>query len=133
MEQHPIPEGIRRFVLTSIPSVPFLEALLLLRADGARQWSAGAVAARLYVRVKVAQGLLDELCNAGMAAPCERADDGPVYRYQPESAQVRQSIDEVADLYAKQLVEMTHLIHSKLDRKAQQFADAFKWRKDPHG
>jgi len=27
-------------------------------------------------------------------------------------------------------VEVTHLIHSSLDRKAQQFADAFKLRKD---
>jgi hypothetical protein len=27
-------------------------------------------------------------------------------------------------------VEITLLIHSKLDRKAQQFADAFNFRKD---
>ena len=39
-------------------------------------------------------------------------------------------IDRLADLYATHLVEVTHLIHSSLDRKAQQFADAFKWRKD---
>ena len=35
-----------------------------------------------------------------------------------------------ADLYATHLVEVTLLIHSTLDRKAQQFADAFTWRKD---
>jgi hypothetical protein len=38
--------------------------------------------------------------------------------------------DRLADLYATHLVEVTLLIHSSLDRKAQQFADAFKWRKD---
>ena len=31
MVKSSIPEDLRRFVLTSIPSVPFLEALLLMR------------------------------------------------------------------------------------------------------
>jgi hypothetical protein len=43
---------------------------------------------------------------------------------------LRARIDQLAELYARHLVEVTLLIHSSLDRKAQQFADAFKWRKD---
>jgi hypothetical protein len=43
---------------------------------------------------------------------------------------LRKRIDGLADLYASRLVEVTLLIHSTLDRKAQHFADAFKWRKD---
>jgi hypothetical protein len=124
-----IPEGSRRFVLTSIPSVPFLEALLLLRADPAQQWHPEALAQRLYVRDRVAQGLLEDLCTAGMATPCA-PPSSHCYRYQPASSELRDRIDQLADLYAKHLVEVTHLIHSTLDRKAQQFADAFKWRKD---
>jgi len=129
MEQATIPEDIRRFVLTSIPSVPFLEALLLLRADAGQPWKTDAVARRLYIRDKVAQALLDDLCTAGMVVPC---DPPPTdcYRYQPTSESLRSRIDELADLYAKRLVEVTNLIHSSIDRKAQQFADAFKWRKD---
>ena len=84
MDNPSIPEDLRRFVLTSIPSVPFLEALLLMRADPDRAWRRDTLARRLYVREKTAEDL----------------------------------------------VEVTHLIHSSLDRKAQQFADAFKWRKD---
>jgi hypothetical protein len=122
-----IPEDLRRFVLTSIPSVPFLEALLLLRSSGGEPWHTDAVARRLYIRERVAQALLEELCTAGMAAPC--ADTSGCYLYQP-SAPLRDKIDRLADLYARQLVEITNLIHSSLDRKAQQFADAFKWRKD---
>jgi hypothetical protein len=129
MEQAAIPEDIRRFVLTSVPSVPFLEALLLLRADPAQQWHIDVLARRLYVREKTAQGLLDDLCMAGMAAPCEPPAQGG-YRYQPSSAALRTRIDRLADLYSTHLVEVTLLIHSSLDRKAQQFADAFKWRKD---
>ena len=129
MENVPFPEDLRRFVLTSIPSVPFLEALLLLRADPTQQWHAATLAGRLYVRERTAQTLLEDLEHAGFAERC----DAPLqdcYRYQPSSPQLRERIDALADLYSRHLVEVTVLIHSSLDRKAQQFADAFKLRKD---
>lgn len=125
MDKATIPEDLRRFVLTSIPSVPFLEALLLLRADPAQAWRSDALASRLYIGERVAHALLDELCTAGMASLGAHG-----YAYAPRSPALREHIDRLADLYAKQLVEVTMLIHSSLDRKAQQFADAFKWRKD---
>jgi hypothetical protein len=128
MDNFSIPEDLRRFVLTSIPSVPFLEALLLMRADPEQCWSRDALARRLYVRDKVAEGLLVELCRAGMAAPS--AADPDAYCYHPREAGLRERIDALAELYSTHLVEVTHLIHSSLDRKAQQFANAFKWRKD---
>jgi len=129
MEKVPFPEELRRFVLTSIPSVPFLEALLILRANPAQQWHADTLAQRLYVRERTAQALLDDLCRAGMAAPCS-PPHAHCYEYHPSSPQLGERIDALADLYARHLVEVTHLIHSSLDRKAQQFADAFKLRKD---
>jgi hypothetical protein len=133
MDDYAIPEDLRRFVLTSIPSVPFLEALLLMRADPGQPWRTDTLARRLYVREKAAEGLLAELCRAGMVAPWP--DGGPEpgaagYCYRPREDVLRQRIDRLAELYANRLVEVTHLIHSSLDRKAQQFADAFKWRKD---
>jgi len=129
MDKPSIPEDLRRFVLTRIPSVPFLEALLLMHADPARPWRRDTLAQRLYVREKVAEGLLDELCRSGMAAPCAAPDDD-CYCYRPDGAVLRERIDRLADLYATHLVEVTLLIHASLDRKAQQFADAFTWRKD---
>lgn len=129
MAQHAIPEDIRRFVLTSIPSVPHLEALLLLRATPG-PWSVAAVAERLYLGEKPAAVLLDDLCQSGMAVAAS-ADSAPArYQYQPASEFLRATIDSLAEFYARYLVDVTHLIHSKHDRKAQQFADAFKWRKD---
>ena len=128
MDNFAIPEDIRRFVLTSIPSVPYLEALLLMRADPDQAWTRDILARRLYVRDKVAEGLLAELCRSGMAAASSPGADAFCYR--PREDALRERIDRLADLYASHLVEITHLIHSSLDRKAQQFADAFKWRKD---
>ena len=129
MANSSIPEDLRRFILTRIPSVPFLEALLLMRADVTQPWRRETLAARLYVRDKVADNLLAELCAAGMAERCP-APDGDTWRYHPESEALRARIDSLADLYATHLVEVTLLIHSTLDRKAQQFADAFTWRKE---
>lgn len=129
MDKPSIPEDLRRFVLTSIPSVPFLEALLLMRANPAQAWRRDTLARRLYVREKTAEDLLDDLCRARIAEPYRDAA-GEGYRYAPADAGMRERIDRLADLYATHLVEVTHLIHSSLDRKAQQFADAFKWRKD---
>jgi hypothetical protein len=128
-DQPTIPEDLRRFVLTGIPSVPFLEALLLLRADAARTWSSTEVAERLYVRDRIAQGLLEQLCQAGMARQCGSAD-ALCWCYHPATPAIGEMIDGLAELYSRQLVQVTTLIHSKLDRKAQQFANAFTWRKD---
>lgn len=88
------------------------------------------LARRLYTSERTAQGLLDELCRSGMAQPCP-APHEHCYCYAPVSELLRERIDGLADLYARHLVDVTNLIHSTLDRKAQQFADAFRLRKDP--
>lgn len=130
MAPQPIPDDIRRFVLTSIASVPHLEALLLLRAGETVFWSGAMVAERLYIGDKVALGIMQELCRAGMIAPRDEADGQICYRYQPASPAMRALIDRLAALYGSHLLEVTYLIHSALERKAHMFADAFKWRKD---
>lgn len=123
-----IPDDIRRFILTSISTVPYLEAMLLLRNSAAESWDGKKVAQRLYMPEKAADALLAELHAAGVLAVAE--DDAQSYRYRPGSDELRRIIDELADTYARHLVEVTHLIHSKTSKKAQQFADAFKLRKD---
>ncbi len=130
MATQPIPDDIRRFVLTSIPSVPHLEALLLMRAGEHEEWCDAKVAERLYIGEKIAHGLLRELCRAGMTSAHELPGDRTYYCYAPGSDAMRAMIDRLAALYASHLLEVTHLIHSTLDRKGQLFADAFKWRKD---
>ena len=129
MTHSPIPEDLRRFILTSVPSVPFLEAMLLLRADPTQQWESAMLASRLYIRERVASQVLADLCTAGIAQPCD-APATHCHRYAPASEALRDRIDRLADLYARQLVDVTHLIHSSIERQAQQFADAFRLRKD---
>lgn len=128
MNRAVIPEDVRRFILTSIPSVPFLEAVLLLRNEPKQAWDAKKVARRLYLSEKNSQDLLSELCATGFASMVENS--AAIYRYHPVSDELRLMMDQVAEIYPKQIVEVSNLIHSNISKQAQQFADAFKWRKD---
>jgi len=126
MTKIPVAGDVRRFILTSIPSVPYLEALLLLRSRPATAWDAGGVASRLYIGVNQATELLDAMQQAGIAV---RNDDGG-YTFSPRSEEVGRVIDDLAVTYSQDLVGVTELIHSRIDKRAHQFADAFRWKKD---
>ena len=120
-----IPGDVRRFLLATIPTVPHLEALLLLRGRQ-EEWTLPHLASRLYVDATSASALLQELAGADLVVA---GDTG--YRYAPADAEVAATVDTLAALYARQTVAVAELIHSSSDRKAQRFADAFRLRKEP--
>ena len=123
--RRPIPDDVHRFVLTSVPTVPFLEAMLILRAHATVSWSAAELAARLFVSPVRAEELLVELCAAGLATPVE---EGLRMRWNPASG-LALMVDRLAEVYADNVVDVTQLIHSRLERRALQFADAFRLRR----
>lgn len=125
MTIHELPADVRRFILTSVPSVPYLEAVLLLRADPRQSWTGPRLAQRLYVPERTAADLLVQLRDGAVAEPDV---DGAV-RFAP-SPELASLLDRVADAYATHLMTVSDLIHSRMDRRAQQFADAFRFRKD---
>lgn len=129
MTSTPLPDDLRRFILTSVASVPHLEALLLLRSMPGQEWESDAVAKRLYVAERAARKLLEELCTVGALAST-KSHKSVTYRYWPRHPELAAMIDRLALAYASNLVAVAGLIHSKTDRQAQQFVDAFTWRKD---
>jgi hypothetical protein len=123
----PIPDPVAQFIVDKIDSVAQLEALLLLRNNPERQWSVRDLAARLYIEERPTAELLSRLSARGFIAAI---GENPVYRYQPNSSETRQILDKVAETYSKHLLPVTNLIHSKAKSRIQEFADAFKFRKD---
>ena len=121
-----IPDDIRRFVLSRIPSVPHLEAILLMRNEAYQGWDGARLARRLYLVEGAAQPVLEHLHASGVLS----RDDAGLYRFDPVDSEVAQLIDRLAVLYAHNLVGVTNLIHSETAKKARRFADAFRWRKD---
>lgn len=126
MKPGEVPADVRRFILTSVPSVPFLEAVLLLRGERSQAWDAALLARRLYVPERTAQELMAQLAEAGVTTP---AAEGAGVRYAP-SPELADLLDRVAASYAADLVAITDLIHSRIDKRAQRFADAFRFRKE---
>lgn len=119
-----IPDNVRRFLLSAIPSVPHLEALLLLRA-GPAGWDAALLARRLYVDERVAAQLLADLERAGLA---HRGAGG--HAFAPPDPELAAIVAELDGVYARHVVEVAELIHSSSARRAHRFADAFRWRKE---
>jgi len=122
-----IPDDIRRFIVQCIPSVPFLEALLLLRESGQKEWDSAQLAQRLYLDTPAAAALLAQLARAGLLSLAEPR--APRYVYAPRTPQLAALVGQLATVYGQNLVEVSTLIHLKTNRKAQLFADAFVWRK----
>jgi hypothetical protein len=123
-----ISDDVRRFVLTSIPSVPYLEAVLLFHHSAAVERDAGEVARALYVPEPRAQELLDLLLSAGILASCPGVP--PRWRFEPRDEALRLAIHELALAYPSDVIAITHLIHDSAGRNAHMFADAFRIRKD---
>jgi len=104
-----LPDEIRRFILTSIPSVPHLEALLLLRNEPG-PWNADRLSRRLYMNVRAAVGVLVDLQRAHLL--CCKGQAAGHYCYAPASDELGGLVGRLADLYSRQLVAVSHLIHS---------------------
>jgi hypothetical protein len=123
---HPmIPEVIQRFILTSIDSVPYLEAILMLRYDPTEAWTPKRLAETLYINENKAEEILTNLYSGKFV----NKDNGS-YSFDPASLDLKQKIDQLAEIYTSNLIEVTNLIHLKTNKQAQQFGDAFRWQKE---
>lgn len=107
----PLAAALRRLVQTRIPSVPFLEALLLLHQRSPQRLAAADVARQLYLDDHEAVTLLDQIAAAGL---CRADGDGLArsWRFDRDDPELGPLVDELARCYATQLVELTKLIHA---------------------
>src|SRR5687768_1166287 len=120
MHDKAVPEDLRRFILTSVPSVPFVEAFLLFRQNAGAALSIEIVAKRLYLPAARAASIVDELRAARIVEGAGEAGN----RYAP-AEELAPMLDLLAVQYRDNLVGVSDLIHSRTSRTAHQFADAF--------
>lgn len=127
MTKENLPDDIRRFLL-AIPSIPYLETILLLRGAPGEKWDTRRVAQRLFLGEEKISGMLPDLCNTGICEVVAGAPD--LFIFKPQSPALAELIDRVASYYARNLIEVTNMIHTKnSSQRIRQFADAFQWRK----
>ncbi|MGH7830037.1 MAG: hypothetical protein ACREP8_07645 [Candidatus Binatia bacterium] len=123
-----IPDDVAQFILDHIDSIAQVEALLILRAHPDKDWDADRLARRLYISDQQTAEVLARLYRAGFLLAS--SGEPPIYRYGPTSNELKQLVDRLADVYSTHLVPVTNLIHSKPKSRVQEFADAFRLRKD---
>jgi hypothetical protein len=119
-------DDLRRLIF-AIPSIPHLEALLLMRREP-QPWEAPRLAQRLYLPAERAAQILADLVAAQL---CGAAGDMPgAYRYAP-APETEALVDRLQRYYSRHLIEVTNMIHanSRPHSRIREFADAFKWRK----
>jgi hypothetical protein len=120
----PVPEELRDFIARHIDSVAQLEALLLVRSASDQYWDVPVVARRLYISDQEASDTLSQLAAHGLLAT-----EADRYRFAPQTQELLDRVDVLAERYKRQLIPITNLIHAK-PRRIRQFADAFKLKKD---
>jgi len=123
-----LPEDVKQFLLQHIDSIAQLEGLLLFYADPQKAWNTETIAHRLFISEAETIIILTRLWEQGFVVLT--SDPPQHYRYQPKSPEWQDMVTRMADQYRRYLVPITHLIHSKSKSRIQEFADAFRIRKD---
>jgi hypothetical protein len=124
-----IPEDIKRFLLEKIDSIAQWEGLLLMQAAPEKTWNGQEIAQNLYISLKETTQLLADL-EAREIIESIRGQTPVLYRYRPCTVELDMVIKRTAKLYRQSLISITNIIHSKSKSRVQEFADAFRIRKD---
>lgn len=122
-------DELRRFINT-IASIPHLEAMLLLRETCDQMWDETVLSQRLYMSRETAINMLRDLCAAGISTPAPDASEKFIYA--PAYSELGELIEQLAQYYPRNLIEVTNMIHSRTstERRVKMFADAFKFKKE---
>lgn len=126
MSHAAVPERVRHLILEAIDSVAELEALLLLRETTGQVWTPETLGARLYVSRTVAAHVLHVLSQRRLLRALSVG-----YLYEPATPALAEDVTALAAAYSRSLIAVTKLIHGKPASSVQDFARAFRLRKDP--
>lgn len=119
-------EEVLQFLLQRFDTVPHLEAALLIWQNQSTRWTAEFLAGRIYVSTAAARGVLETLNQQGFL----RRTDPHEYMYEPAWDAQASMLPRIADLYRRQLVRVTKLIHTKGSSSVREFARAFQIKKE---
>ena len=123
-----VPLEVQRFVLECISSIAQLEALIMMRNAPDTWWPSSSMAERLYISERACLAELDALKDQGLLRTAQD-DIGWRFRYAPVSGDLRELVDRLVYYYAKHLVVISNLIHSKPRTRLHEFSEAFSLKK----
>jgi hypothetical protein len=121
-------QEVLQFILDHFETVPHLEAVLLIWQNQSTGWTADLLASRIYVSTAMGRNILEDLTRQEMLKKSDPT--AATYMYDPLWDAEGGMLPRVADLYRRQLVQVTKLIHSKGPSSVREFARAFQIKKE---
>ena len=119
---------IIRFIVDQIDSVPQLEALLLVWNSRPAIWTPEELGKRLYVSNDLGRDLLQELVRKRLITSIQGAVEG--YRYESASEEQDALIGRLDEMYRREVVRVSNMIHAKPASALRDFARAFRFTKE---
>ena len=114
---------IKEFIAQHVHSVLQLEVLLLVSQKKDKIWTPAAVGRELHLSAESAKVQLNGL-SRGLLTVDGAGED--LYRYNPSSDELNQTLSQLATAYATQRVAVLTLIFAKPVDKVRMFKEAFR-------
>lgn len=119
---------VRAFVETHLPSLEHLEVLALLIRESEKWWDAAAVGRELGIPAAACRLILEQLASSNLLAIAITADVR--YQFQPGVPEIRDAAEAFALSYGTQRLAIASLVVRRARRSIQDFAEAFRIRRD---
>jgi hypothetical protein len=123
-----ISEDVQQFLVKQVRSIERLEILLLLSSSPERRWTVEDVYRAVLTNEHSVEETLERFCQADLAGKSEAAPW--TYRYSPASEEVKSLVAQLAKLYKQRPVSVIDIIYRRSVSDIEEFAKAFKIRKD---
>jgi hypothetical protein len=122
---------VYEYILTTIDSVPQLEALVLLWNSRPVKWTLEELASRLYIPDAEVQQLVRDLVRANLAM--EWPGNPARFSFQAGSPERDELMFLVDAAYRRDLVRISTMIHNKASSPVREFAKAFRVKREKNG
>jgi hypothetical protein len=126
-----LPEDVQQLLKEQIRSIEQLEILLLLREAPEKTWTAATVYQTVRSSERSVSATLDHLARSGFLSRSEGSP--PAFQYAPQSTDLGVTVGRLAHLYVERRVRIVEAIYSERVSAVDEFAKAFRLRKDPNG
>lgn len=125
-----LPRDVQQLLAEQIRSIEQLEILLLLRDNADRRWTASEVYQKVRSSERSVGYTLEELARRGLLARIDQPQTQ--FQFAPQTEELKAAIDQLARLYSERRVRIVEAIYSAPISAVDEFAKAFRLRKDPN-
>ena len=126
MSVESIPADVSRLITAYISSVEQLELLCLLGEKAHRSWTAAQVLQIIQSSEKSIAECLERYRRAGLL----QAEHDGSFRFLPTDSSLAQTVAALVKTYRERRVSVIEYIYNKAADPIQDFADAFRLRKE---